>query len=439
MPTRLEDVFGIRTTPILSYTKRDQVDGRFGDALKSDHHVIIYGSSKQGKTALRQTHLSDKDCIIVRCGPKATVETIYSSIVRQAGVQITTFETEKNVAGAKVAAKTGFKAWIPFLGGADAEVSAEVKGESEKVRQTEFIAYDFADAQAIAELLNQIKFQKRVVLENFHYLPEDVQKHLAFDLKTFHEINVRFVILGIWREADLLITYNHDLQDRLVDIPVEPWQPEDFQRLALQGCEHLNITIDRAITQTFIDNAYGNVGMFQEFLRAYCNLYGVNLKGEKRHLDSKEFQQLAMDERLKSQKVQLIKDLQRIAAQSRIRGDEPDPLLLPYYLTKVITTTPVRQLEDGIDKKQLLDKFRELHHRTDKETVRGSDVVYLLQRLPHYQRDMQPPLVYYDSNMQRLKIVDTRQFFVIANTKPDDILDEIPFPMKENVDLFKEQ
>src|SRR4051812_39967971 len=110
----LEEVFGIRTKPVLSYTPRDQVDGRFRNALDSDHHIIIYGSSKQGKTALRQTHLPDAQCVIIRCSPKSSVEAIYTSLVRQAGVRITSFESQKELSGGKIGVKTGFKAFLPF-------------------------------------------------------------------------------------------------------------------------------------------------------------------------------------------------------------------------------------------------------------------------------------------------------------------------------------
>ncbi len=37
---------------VLSYVKRDEVDNKFTEALNFDKQIIVYGSSKQGKTAL---------------------------------------------------------------------------------------------------------------------------------------------------------------------------------------------------------------------------------------------------------------------------------------------------------------------------------------------------------------------------------------------------
>ncbi len=52
MTTKLEDVFGVSSKPVLSYISRDDVDDRFLEAIKSEKQVVVYGSSKQGKTSL---------------------------------------------------------------------------------------------------------------------------------------------------------------------------------------------------------------------------------------------------------------------------------------------------------------------------------------------------------------------------------------------------
>ena len=140
---KLEDVFGISIEPILSYISRPQVDGRFADALNHHHHIVIYGSSKQGKTALRQKHVKDDACTIVRCGPKMTTETIYQALLRDAGVRIKILETRTDSLTGGVTAKIGFKAMIPWIGGG--KVETQVSGEKERQQelQTEFVGYDF--------------------------------------------------------------------------------------------------------------------------------------------------------------------------------------------------------------------------------------------------------------------------------------------------------
>src|SRR5882762_8263285 len=202
MTVRLADVFGIRTAPVKSYVERPSVDGAFEQALQTDHHIVIYGSSKQGKTALRQKHLDDDDdCVIVRPSPRTDMEGLYQPILRDAGIRIETEQSTRTEAGSTSTLRTGFKALIPWVGGVDVGMEGQSRRGNQQEFRSEFIGFNLAEAQSIGELLRKAQYAKYVVIENFHYLAVPIQKQLAFDLKTFHEIGRRFIILGIWRES----------------------------------------------------------------------------------------------------------------------------------------------------------------------------------------------------------------------------------------------
>ncbi|KYF87530.1 hypothetical protein BE20_25805 [Sorangium cellulosum] len=436
MNVRTEEVFGIRSQLVLSYVERDDVDSRFKESLATDHHVVVYGSSKQGKTSLRQKHLPDEKCTIVRCGPRMSIETLYQSILRQAGATIKTIETQSIEGSVGLKAKIGFAAKLPLIGGSQAELegSGNVKGQRQLT--TEFVSHDFGDAQSIAELLEKLAFNKRVVLENYHYLPGPTQRALAFDLKTFHEVGIKFLILGIWKEANLLITHNGDLQDRVVEVPIEPWKNAHFNDIADVGSRCLNITIDSDHLARMRSSAYGNVGLFQELLKQYC-LEGAIY--ERMHsptvLSDGAALERAIRSKLESQRSALLKGFQGIAAKSRVRrGEGEEPLLLPYYLTQVVLSLPVTKLQEGIDRGYLLELLRAAHHRADKSTIRTGDVTNLLTNLPLYQADMSPPLFYYDANSKRLRVVDGRIFFVLSNDNQKELAEEIAYPDTEMPD-----
>jgi hypothetical protein len=237
------------------------------------------------------------------------------------------------------------------------------------------------------------------------------------------------VILGIWREANQILVHNGDLEDRIIEVPVEPWDNSDFKLLARRGAELLNIEIAPADIESFIQSSYGNVGMFQEFMKAYCASYGVSETVEAKWiLSSHDKVSQTFATKLEFQKSQFLKTLQGIAARSRIRSDESDPLLLPYYLVRVICRLSVEELQQGIGKSRLLDLIRAIHHRDDKETIRIGDVTNLLSKLPSTQKDTHPPLLYYDDNSRRLRFVDTRHFFVLANVDRGELEEDIPYP-----------
>lgn len=125
---KLEEVFGVSKNPIKSYLVRDKADGLFQDALKTDKQIIVYGSSKQGKTALVEKYVPYSDNVVIRCDPKSRIIDIYQSMLRQQGIEIIT-ETENSTrtqGNLTIGAK--FKALIPFIGG-EASTTAQIEKE----------------------------------------------------------------------------------------------------------------------------------------------------------------------------------------------------------------------------------------------------------------------------------------------------------------------
>ena len=94
MSPKLEEVFGVSSSPVLSYIQRAAVDDRFVEALKADKQIVVYGSSKQGKTSLVQEYLPYEKQIVVRLTPKTQIPDIYASILRQLGIQLKSGSTE---------------------------------------------------------------------------------------------------------------------------------------------------------------------------------------------------------------------------------------------------------------------------------------------------------------------------------------------------------
>ena len=88
MPVELADVFGVSAKPVLSYIIRESVDNKFTAALESDRQIDVYGSSKQGKTALVSKYLPYDENIVVSLTPRTNIIDIYNSILRQLGIRI---------------------------------------------------------------------------------------------------------------------------------------------------------------------------------------------------------------------------------------------------------------------------------------------------------------------------------------------------------------
>ena len=87
------NVFGVKSTLIESYIERSSVDTKFKSALNDGNEVIVYGSSKQGKTFLILKHLDKNNYIKVDCSPHTQTIDIYKSILRQLNITYSESET----------------------------------------------------------------------------------------------------------------------------------------------------------------------------------------------------------------------------------------------------------------------------------------------------------------------------------------------------------
>lgn len=188
---QLGEVFGIAASvPIHTYVDRAGLDKRFTYLVKLDRHLVIHGASKQGKTILRKRHLPEDKCLIVQCGANSGRARIYLEILRQLDSQIPT-EVSKNLTlGAEAQSKASGKLNLPFIASGGAEVGGKIIVETESSTLSTPVGID---PESLGYIAQEIKrSNKKVVIEDFHYLSEPEKINLAFDLKAFWDSQVFF-------------------------------------------------------------------------------------------------------------------------------------------------------------------------------------------------------------------------------------------------------
>jgi hypothetical protein len=200
---------------------------------------------------------------------------IYHTVLSKSGIRILTATNEKRTAEASATFSAKVKAMIPLVGGGHVGTKAGMKAGSGSEEQYEEIQVNLELPQHVADLLKKIGSKKWIILENFHYLNEDIQKQFAFDLRAFQELGVRFVVLGVWREKNRMAQFNGDLLDRVVEVPVEPWVEVDFRRVARKGADVLGISFADELLTATIRASFSSIGVFQELLKGVCIEAGI--------------------------------------------------------------------------------------------------------------------------------------------------------------------
>jgi hypothetical protein len=315
---------------------------------------------------------------------------------------------------------------IPFFGGADAETEASTSIEKEVGKNYKIIDFNLALAQDLSELLKNIQFKKRIILENFHYLNEEVQKQLAIDLRIFEDYNILFIILGIWREKNRLAQFNGDLVDRVIEIPVEPWQKDDLKRIVEVGLPLLNTSLNNVVDY-IIDGCFDSVGVFQEICKEACYIAEINETQETLKEITKEDVDKAIEKKLDDYSSRHIRCLETFIEQKGKSSDDV-PLYIPYYFIKILLNESFENIIPGLRRRNIQEKIKEIHHRP--ESVRASDMGYFLTSLVPNQikKGISPPLFDYDNGTSTVKVIDSTFYFFLKNCNKVEVIENLTVP-----------
>jgi hypothetical protein len=403
--TQLGDVFGISTSvPKYTYIDRAGLDRRFTYLLRQDRHLVIHGASKQGKTILRKKNLPENQCLIVPCGASSNRDRIYLEILRQLGSKIPTEISNTLTLGGDLKGKISSQLNLPLF----ASGMAELEGEGNIEQESETVSTPIGiDPSSLVYIAEEIKRSgKKVIIEDFHYLPEQEKINLAFDLKAFWDSEVFFIIIGIWSDQNLLTYYNGDLSGRIEEIDIR-WTVQELEQVLQMGSIALNIEFDSSIQKEILEDANQNVGLLQRIAEKYCYEAGAYEKQS----DKKLVEDQAALTRCRnmicneeSVRYRLFDDVVSRGFQDSGKSE----LKVYQRIVQVFVDAPIQDLRDGISKNELLTRIQ-----VYEERVRMSDLSAALNRIDKLQaiRGLTPIVLSYNPNTQRIQLVDREFLF----------------------------
>jgi hypothetical protein len=283
---KLRDAFGVGREVPLNYVSREGVDEKFVDNLTRAKHVVVFGSSKQGKTTLRRHCLSESDYTVVSCLNSMGLSDLHGAILKAIGYRIEQTQTKTTGGAWKYGAQFAGEGKVPFVAKASAEGSVNRETNNTIAIATHALELDLNDVNDIVTALREAKFKKLIILEDFHYLPVETQRTFAFALKAFHENSeFCFIIVGVWRDKNRLIYYNGDLTNRVVSIDADAWSRSQLREVIEAGEQLMNVSFSEATVDALLRNSFDGVALVQEGCYRLCEIEGVyETQNEPRHI-----------------------------------------------------------------------------------------------------------------------------------------------------------
>lgn len=243
---KVEDVFSPRSFPENTYIHRitagnKTIDQKLEKALMMKGNLIfVSGASKSGKTVLCHKVIPDEKFIDLSGNQISSKEDFWNHIAEQLSLSdiVTTTTGMQNSEARVVKGSANFNAGIMGTGigaGIGADTSENV------VSTNQITAYRArTETQIIRYIIDN---DKVLVIDDFHYIPKEIQLYIARTLKTelFH--GLKAVILSLPHRSDEAIILNPDLIGRTTSIEIPLWTTNELKEIAVKGFTLLNVPI----------------------------------------------------------------------------------------------------------------------------------------------------------------------------------------------------
>lgn len=419
------DVYGITRELPLNYVDRKLADTKLIENLTRDKHIVIYGSSKQGKTSLRKHCLDPNDFIVVHCSNKWSLGDLHSAILKRAGYEITQSTTRSTTGKNKILAT--IKAGILGLG---AEAGAEIEQSQTNATTTKPLELDSEDVNDIIAAL--AGFDKYIVLEDFHYLSVEIQKDFSVALKAFHEqSHLCFIIVGVWLEESRLTVYNGDLTGRIVGINADKWSETELMEVIETGEALMNISFTDTFKADLLRGCLDSVYILQETCYQACKARDV-------HFTQDQTIELGSDIDV-SHIIRGVVDQQTGRYNSFITqfvaGFQQTTLEMYRWLLYPVLTATDEMLEKGLKYRWIRDVLRE-YHPLGKSLNLGNLTIALQSTASlQVKKDIKPIVLDYDQTNLKLNVVDRGFLIWIANQDRNDLLDLAELPISKTAGM----
>lgn len=412
------DVYGIGRDLPLNYVDRPAVDESFVSNLTRDKHIVIYGSSKQGKTSLRKHCLRDDDYIVVHCSNKWSLSDLHAAILKRAGYELTQATTRTTSGKNKIVA-----ALKASLLGVGIETGAEKEKTKTDAVTTKPLELDPEDVNDIITALSG--FKKFIVLEDFHYLPIETQKDFAVALKAFHEQSpLCFIVVGVWLEESRLTVYNGDLTGRVVGINADRWSKEELRQVITAGETRLNISFTPSFTEDLLKGCLDNVYIVQESCYQACIKMSILLTQDQTVSIGNDIDAPSIIRDVVNQQTGRYNSFITQFAT----GFQETTLQMYKWLLYPVLKATVEMLERGLSYRQIRDLLRE--HHPEKTELNVGNLTQALQSTASLQvkKDIKPIVLDYDQTNLKLNVVDRGFLIWIANQDRRELLELADLP-----------
>jgi hypothetical protein len=273
--TRLfaSEVFTPTSFPKHSYVQRNQQhhERLLVHWIQSEGQIAsISGPSKAGKTVLVQRVVGEGNLITVSGASVRTPDQLWERVLDWYGEPHTTTASRAETSTETKASERGATIGLPGAG-------ANTRGTSTKQDATMDTTLATAHRRGLPQVVQEIANTKfKILLDDFHYIPLEMQKDVAQQLKDAASRGLRICVANVPHRADNVVRALPELRGRVLAIDLDYWSRGELLEIPNIGCEKLGIHVDQDSLTKFATEAAGSPQLMQSICLWMCNQLRVH-------------------------------------------------------------------------------------------------------------------------------------------------------------------
>ena len=264
---RYQDIFVPGGFPRHTYNPRVelQLERRLAEAKENLCKLVtVTGQTKSGKTVLARRVLPPEDAIWVDGGTVSAEDDFWHVVIEHLDIfQSTDRGTGRETGGKIGAAAKGGANFILFKG--EAEMNTELEhARSTSESQSQNVSSRVAALKGLREAMIPL------VVDDFHYLPREMQGSIVRALKPLIFDGVPVAIIAIPHRRYDALKVEKEMTGRISPIEIPVWSDDELRFIPETGFGLLNFKIPELVVKRLANEAIGSPHLMQDFCRGIC-------------------------------------------------------------------------------------------------------------------------------------------------------------------------
>jgi hypothetical protein len=272
------EVFTPTSFPKHTYVERDHLhhERLLREWIRSSTQIAsVSGPSKAGKTVLVQRVVGEDNLITVSGGSVRSPDQLWERVLDWWGEPHSTTASSVDTSTDTQTQERGASLGVPGTGASGKHISSTAHAGAETTQAT---VNRRGLPQVVQELANS---PWTILLDDFHYIPTQIQGDVAQQLKDAASRGVRLCVASVPVKADNLVRALPELRGRVLGVDLDYWSQKDLVGIPKLGCPLLGLEVDNATLQMFAREAAGSPQLMQSICLWMCNHLGVRETGDR--------------------------------------------------------------------------------------------------------------------------------------------------------------